>query len=135
MTVGRLLFEICDVTDRIPFQRAVNQNESFKGMVWNRFPKTRYVGFTQFQMGFYDVIANFNIGQKASILIFQKCGLNPGVNTMQSCDRMNESHIANAERQSAPKTKLRRKILRGKKKMKGDKLKALEPKNYGAGAF
>ena len=31
-----------------------NHNESFNGMVWNRIPKTTYVGFDQFQVGVYD---------------------------------------------------------------------------------
>ena len=41
-----------------------NQNESFNGCVWNRLPKTTYVGFKQFQFGLYDAVAVFNMGPK-----------------------------------------------------------------------
>ena len=41
-------------------------------MVWGRLPKSRYVSFTTLQFGVCDAMANFNIGRKASALIFEK---------------------------------------------------------------
>ena len=32
----------------------------------------------KFEFGLYDAIANFNIGRKATIQIYEKLGLNPG---------------------------------------------------------
>ena len=42
-----------------------NQNEAFNGMVWNRIPKSTYVGADQFNLGVFDAVANFNIGRKS----------------------------------------------------------------------
>ena len=55
-----------------------NQNESFNAMIWKRVPKSTYVGMTQFQLGLYDAVANFNIGNSASIKVLEKLGLDPG---------------------------------------------------------
>ena len=41
-------------------------------MIWERLPKTKYVAFNQLEFGVHDAIANFNIGRKASILIYEK---------------------------------------------------------------
>ena len=49
-----------------------NQNESFNAMIWDRVPKSRYVSFSQLELGVYDAVANFNIERKASMLIFEK---------------------------------------------------------------
>ena len=40
-----------------------NQNESFNATVWNRLPKTTYVGFSQFQFGLYDAVAKEREGK------------------------------------------------------------------------
>ena len=49
-----------------------NANESFNGTIWNRVPKHTYVGLRLLEMGVYDAIANFNIGRKASVLVYEK---------------------------------------------------------------
>ena len=49
-----------------------NQNESFNLMIWDHIPKTRYVSLTQLELGVYDVVADFNIIKKASVLIYEK---------------------------------------------------------------
>ena len=49
-----------------------NQNESFNLMIWDQIPKTRYVSLTQLELGVYDVVADFNIIKKASVLIYEK---------------------------------------------------------------
>ena len=55
-----------------------NQNETFNAMIWSRIPKSTCVSFSQLQLGVYDAVANFNIGRKASILIFKKINMIPG---------------------------------------------------------
>ena len=49
-----------------------NQNESFNRTIWDRIPKTQYVSLTQLEFGVHDAVANFNIGRKATILIYEK---------------------------------------------------------------
>ena len=48
------------------------KNESFHVMLWSRMPKSIYVSFSQLHLRVYDVVANFNIGRKTRILIFEK---------------------------------------------------------------
>ena len=55
-----------------------NANESFNGKIWDRIPKTNYVSLKQLEFGVYDAVANFNIGRKASVLIFEKLNMIPG---------------------------------------------------------
>ncbi len=43
-----------------------NQNESLNGMIWNRLPKTVFVGADVLNFGAYDAVAHFNIGNKAA---------------------------------------------------------------------
>ena len=49
-----------------------NANESYNGKIWDRIPKTKYVSLTVLKFGVYDAVANFNIGMKSSILIYEK---------------------------------------------------------------
>ena len=55
-----------------------NQNESFNATIWERLPKTRFDSRTQLEFGVYDAVANFNIGRKASVLIFEKLNIPSG---------------------------------------------------------
>ena len=52
--------------------------ESFNAMIRDRLPKSRYVSFTLLQFGVYDAVANFNIGRKGSVLIFEEIGMISG---------------------------------------------------------
>ena len=48
-------------------------------MIWDRLPpKSRYTSFKPLQFGVYDAVASFNIGRKASVLIFEELGMIPG---------------------------------------------------------
>ena len=70
-----------------------NQNESFNSMIWDRIPKTRYVSLTHLELGVYDAVANFNVGKKASVLIYENMNLLPGKFTMQGCDKNNRKRL------------------------------------------
>ena len=67
-----------------------NQNESFNAMIWSRIPKSTYVSFSQLQLGVYDTVANFNIGRKASILIFKKLNMIPGKYCLEGYRKINK---------------------------------------------
>jgi hypothetical protein len=55
-----------------------NQNESFNAMIWERIPKATFVSLRQLRLGTYDAVSNFNIGRKASILLYEKLDMIPG---------------------------------------------------------
>ena len=46
---------------------------------------------TQLELGFYDAVSNLNIGRKASVLLFKKLNMIPGIYTLQGCSIMNKS--------------------------------------------
>ena len=51
--------------------------------------KTIYVSLTQLELGFYKTVANFNIGKKTSILIYEKPNLILEKFTLQDCHQIN----------------------------------------------
>ena len=71
-----------------------NQNESFNAMIWDRLPKFKYVSFTPLQFGVYDLVTNFNIGRKASVLIFEKLGMIPRKYIVTRCQKLNEKRLS-----------------------------------------
>ena len=112
-----------------------NANESFNGTIWNRVPKQTYVGLRQLEIGVYDAIANFNIGRKASVLIYEKLGIRPGTNMLRGCNKNNNKRIYFAKRQSCVKQRNIRRVRRSKKTKVAETLKNVEGDTYGAGKF
>ena len=112
-----------------------NQNESFNGMVWERVPKTRYVALEKLEFGFYDAVANFNYGRKATLDILCELKLEPGNYTVNHCDQLNKARIANANYKATDSAQKNRKIIRGKKKSNEDKNKQKEGVSYEPGGF
>ncbi len=104
-------------------------------MIWNRIPKTTYVGLSQFQLGIYDAVAHFNIGRKAAILIYEKLGLIPGHYTIEGCHKINKRRLNAAAWQALTTVKNRRKQIRGKNKKKQDRNIEKEGPTYGPGEF
>ena len=62
-------------------------------MIWDRVPKSRYVSFSQLELGVYDAVANFNIGRKASMLIFEKLNMIPDNYSLKDCQVINEKRL------------------------------------------
>ena len=52
-----------------------NQNETFNGTIWTRIPNTNFVDFKVFELSVLDAVAHFNIGNLATLLIFDKLGI------------------------------------------------------------
>ena len=96
-----------------------NQNESFNVMIWDRIPKTRYLSLTQLELGVYDAVTNFNIGKKASVLIYEKLNLIPGTFTLQGCDTINRKRLFASKYKEMDSRKKRKKyaVVKQSKKM------------------
>ena len=60
-----------------------------KMKVLDWIPKTRYMSLTQLELGFYKTVANFDIGKKNSVLIYEKPNLIPEKFTLQDCHQIN----------------------------------------------
>ena len=112
-----------------------NQNECFNGMIWRRTPKDRFVKKTTFELAVYDAASHFNVGNLATLLLYDKVGIERGYYTTLGCVSDNSSRIKNCVRQSSEFTNLRRRYLRGKKKGNSDKIKKKEGKTYSSGDF
>ena len=57
------------------YGKTQNANESFNGTIWERISKTIFVILRKLEFGVYDAVANFIIGMKASVLIYEKLNL------------------------------------------------------------
>lgn len=68
-------------------------NKSFHGMIWNRIPKTCFVGRNVLELGALDAICHFNVGTKAAIEIYKELNIVPGCYTMKGCDHINKCCI------------------------------------------
>ena len=90
------------------------QNESLNAMIWNRVPKGTYVGLQQLEIGVYDAVSHFNIGNKAVILVCEKLVMVAGNNRFR---------IENSRPKTIEDKKNRRRNIKGCRKA-GKKIKS-----------
>ena len=55
-----------------------NQNESLNGMVWQRVPDEVFVGKDVLELGQFDAIAHFNMGDQTVLNLYEALGITPG---------------------------------------------------------
>ena len=91
MKLKRIFAEVSDesLLEKYLHGKTQNQTECFNSMIWDLIPNTRYVSLTQLELGVYDAVANFNIGKKAYVLIYEKMNLILGKFALQGCDKIN----------------------------------------------
>ena len=99
-----------------------NANENFNGTICQRIPKIFLLHYLIFVFDVYDTVAHFNIGIKASVLIYEKHNFAPGVYMLKGCKKHDLKRINLANQRACPKNKPRQQILRAKKMSKNDKL-------------
>ena len=112
-----------------------NQNESFNAMIWERLPKTKYNSLIQLELATFDAVAHFNIGHKATVLIYEKLNMIPGKYTLSGCTDLNRKRILHASYKGKAVVKRRRTLLRGFSKCKQDKDSNKEEVMYAPGGF
>ena len=76
-----------------------NQNESLNVMIWDRVPKGRYVGLKLLEIGVFDAVSTFNIGNMADIRTYEKLGIVAGDNMRKGYFAPNTYRITNSRRQ------------------------------------
>ena len=112
-----------------------NQNESINGMIWDRVPKEVFVGAEILELGVYDAVSHFNIGSQAALDILANTGIEPGafcIEEMRNNDKLRVNKAVYKERDTS---KRKRKLLRARRKQKGDQAKQNEGEVYAAGSF
>ena len=107
-----------------------NQNESFNNLIWERVPKTNFVGFVPLETAVYDAVAHFNIGNLATLKVFEFLGIEPGTYTKLGCSNLNQDRVKNAKCHTTPGFILRRRLIRGNRKRKADDHEGSEGKLY-----
>ena len=112
-----------------------NQNESFNAMIWERIPKSTFISLKHLQFGVNDAVSNFNIGRKASVLLYEKLNMIPGLYTLKGCSSLNKRRISVAEYKNSERAKLWRKMIRGRRYHVQDCHEQSEGKLYEAGGF
>lgn len=61
--------------------RTQNPNECVNHVIWNRLPKTVFVGINTLHFGVYDAVSSFNQGNITKCKVLQKLGLCVGLRT------------------------------------------------------
>ncbi|GFV12621.1 uncharacterized protein TNCV_4425741 [Trichonephila clavipes] len=61
--------------------RTQNPNESFNKCIWERIPKTVFVGIETLKFGVMDAVIRFNDGYVSGIKVFEALGIKSGYNT------------------------------------------------------
>ena len=87
------------------------------------------------EFGVYDALANFNIGRKASVLVYAELNMLPGKHLVNGCTILNRKRLYLADYKNSESAKKRRKIIRGQKKNRQDKNSEKEGVLYDAGGF
>ena len=64
-----------DLLSRCLRAKPQTQNEAFNGTVRNHIPKQTFVKLFTFEIGVNDAVSHFNIGNMATLLIYDKLGL------------------------------------------------------------
>ena len=112
-----------------------NQNESINGMIWDRVPKEVFVGAEILELGVNDAVSHFNIGSQAALDILANTGIEPGafcIEEMRNNDKLRVNKAVYKERDTS---KRKRKLLRARRKQKGDQAKQNEGEVYAPGSF
>ena len=64
-----------DLLSRCLHGKTQHQNESFNGTIWKRAPKQRFEKLKTFEIGVYDSVAHFNVGNLDTLLIYDAVGI------------------------------------------------------------
>lgn len=113
-----------------------NPSESLNNVIWSRVPKTTFVMKTTLDLGVYEAIASYNMGNIVKCLVLEKCGVVPGSKCVREMKNQDEIRIKKAEKSLQEIEKKCRKALAIAKKRLEDEYEAMEdPDNpsYGAG--
>ncbi|GFX62996.1 uncharacterized protein TNCV_1100891 [Trichonephila clavipes] len=114
--------------------RTQNPNESFNKCIWERIPKTVFVGIETLKFGVMDAVICFNDGYVSRIKVFEALGIKPGYNTERALLIIDNKRIFEAER-IVNKVSLEARNKRRTLKRKMDKQNLDEENEYQAGKY
>ncbi|XP_064470221.1 uncharacterized protein LOC135384970 [Ornithodoros turicata] len=100
-----------------------NANESFNGVLWQRLPKSNFVGLNTFMNGASDAVMQFNEGFIGLLCVFRGLDIDPGYYTVQGYTKLDNERVTEARRLSTPAANRQRKIRRAQRKKKNCTMK------------
>lgn len=113
-----------------------NPSESLNNVIWSRIPKSTFVMKTTLELGVYEAVAGFNMGNIVKCMVLEKCGIIPGSRCVREMKKQDELRIDKAEKSLQEIEKKCRKARDLARKRLEDEYEAMEdPDNppYGAG--
>ena len=125
-----LRLSVNDLLEKCLHGRTQNVNEAFNAVVWQRCPKTIYVGKVAFEISVASVVA-FNDGAAGSLKIMDKIGLHIGHFNLKTSLCSDLKRISKANYKSSTPVKKQRKLRHAAKKGYDQSTN----KDYGAGMF
>lgn len=114
--------------------RTQNPNECVNSVIWNRLPKTVFVGLSTLQLGLYDAVSTFNQGNITKCKVLQVLVSNVGCRTVDAMLRNDLQRLRYSEISEKKLTQRARQGRRGAKRRLQDELEEDEDNpSYGAG--
>ncbi|GFT54755.1 uncharacterized protein TNCV_5001281 [Trichonephila clavipes] len=114
--------------------RTQNPNESFNKCIWERIPKTVFVGIETLKFGVMDAVICFNDGYVSRIKVFEALGIKSGYNTERALLIIDNKRIFEAEH-IVNKVSLEARNKRRSLKRKMDKQNLDEENEYQSGKY
>lgn len=111
-----------------------NPNESFNQCIWERLPKTVFVGRNALAIGVYDAVSCFNDGVQSRKYVLEKMGIKPGVNCIKSLYVIDRERVVKADKSFLEVIKSRRVHNRNVKRKETD-IEDEKVPAYGAGQY
>lgn len=112
--------------------RTQNPNESLNNVIWQRLPKTGFVGYETLKLGVTDAVLCFNEGSFAKCHVLKCMGITPGKFMIQGLQMIDNLRILEANKSVLERSKASRVK---KRQLKRKKDESNEEEVYSAGAF
>ncbi|GFU53667.1 uncharacterized protein TNCV_1470711 [Trichonephila clavipes] len=110
-------------------------NESFNKCIWERIPKTVFVGIETLKFGVMDDVICFNDGYVCRIKVFEALGIKPGYNTERALLIIDNKRMNFEAERIVNKVSLEARNKRRSLKRKMDKQNLDEENEYQAGKY
>lgn len=101
-----------DLLSRCLHGRTQNPNESFNATIWQRLPKTIFVGLDTLRLGVADAVISFNEGAVGKCNVLKRLQINPGKFMVLGLKRIDTERIRKAEKEVNEENKKRRVLRR-----------------------
>ena len=95
-----------------------NPNESINSVIWNRMPKSTFVGCQTLQLGVTDAVICFNDGSVTKCNVLERLGIKPGKFMVEGLTEIDKNRIKKANKEveeENKKKRIRRRLLKRKR--------------------